>query len=124
MALLFLSLMICGTSPGWASGLDDLRAAREKSWEALGREVLGKGGNYDEAIALFTKAIESGEFSRDDLKEAYYLRGFDWFWKRDYDKAIADYTKAIEIDPKYPIAYNKLAWLMATCPDGRYRDGN
>ena len=40
-----------------------------------------------------------------------------------YDKAIADYNEAIRLDPKYALAYNGLAWLAATCPDAKYRDG-
>lgn len=43
---------------------------------------------------------------------------------KDYNGAIADFTKAIEINPKYYKSYNNLAWLLATCQDKRYRDGN
>jgi tetratricopeptide (TPR) repeat protein len=147
VAILLLSLMVCVTSPGWADGWDDADAGI----------AAAKGGDYDEAIRLFTKAIESGELSRENLSIAYYNRGNAWqskgdsdkaiadytkaieidpkharayynrgkAWKKkgDYDKAIADYTKAIEINPKDADPYNAFAWLMATCPEGRYRDG-
>jgi len=78
-----------------------------------------KQGNYDKAIADYTQAIDINP--RNPIY--YYNRGLAWENKGDYNSAIADYTKTIEIDPKEADAYNKLAWLKATCPDGNYRDG-
>jgi len=85
-ALLLVSLMVCVTSPAWAGGLED----------AIAGFAAAQAGNYDKAIRLFTKAIESGELSREDLSKTYYNRGDAWRKKGDYDKAIADLTKAIE----------------------------
>jgi len=79
----------------------------------------GKKGDYDKVIADYTKAIEINPRNAN----AYGSRGYAWGKKGDYDKVIADYTKAIEIDPKFADAYNGLAWIMATCPEGKYRDG-
>ena len=76
-------------------------------------------GDYDKAISDYTKAIEINP----QYANAYYNRGYVWGDKGKYDKAISDYTKVIEINPKHVSAYNGLAWLMATCPDDRYRDG-
>ena len=50
-------------------------------------------------------------------------RGIGLANKKEYDKAIADCNKAIRLDPKYASAYNNRAWLWATCPDAKYRDG-
>ena len=36
---------------------------------------------------------------------------------------LADYKEALRLDPKLAFAYNNLAWLQATCPDQRDRDG-
>jgi tetratricopeptide (TPR) repeat protein len=96
-ALLLLSLMVCVTSPAWAGGLDDAKAGI----------AAAAGGDYDKAIGLFTKAIESGELSREILSRVYGNRGNAWVKKGDLDKAIADYTKAIEINPRYAMAYQK-----------------
>lgn len=40
-----------------------------------------------------------------------------------YAAAKLGYHKAIELDPELPNAYRNLAWLQATCPDERFRNG-
>jgi Tfp pilus assembly protein PilF len=78
---------------------------------------------YDKAIADYTKLI------RIDPEQAagwYMNRGEVWRAKKEYDKAIEDFTEAIHIDPKGTggaVGYNNLAWLWATCPDAKYRNG-
>jgi tetratricopeptide (TPR) repeat protein len=54
---------------------------------------------------------------------AYVDRGRTRTELKVYDRAIADFDEAIRIDPKEPHAYLGRAWLWATCPDARYRDG-
>jgi len=76
-------------------------------------------GDYDKAIGDYTKAIEINP----KFADAYYGRGLAWKNKGNCGKAIADYSKAIETDPNYADAYKGLAWVMATCPEDRYRDG-
>ncbi|GHU59519.1 hypothetical protein FACS1894133_6470 [Clostridia bacterium] len=70
--------------------------------EYRNRGVLyGQVGEYDEAIANYTKAIELNP----DYAMAYNSRGFAYRNLGEYDKAIADYTKAIELKPDYARAY-------------------
>lgn len=38
-----------------------------------------------------------------------------------YEKAVADYQKAVRYDPGFVRAYLSAAWLMATCPDEKFR---
>jgi tetratricopeptide (TPR) repeat protein len=104
IAFLLFALMVCLTSPAWAGGLDDAKAGA----------AAAQRGNYDEAIKFFTKAIDSGELSQEQLSAVYGLRGLAWSDKKDYDKAIADYDKAIAIDPKSADAYydRGLAWYV------------
>src|SRR5262249_47679628 len=40
-----------------------------------------------------------------------------------YDRAGADYAEAIRLDPGDARFYNGQAWLLATCPDARSRNG-
>jgi tetratricopeptide (TPR) repeat protein len=39
-----------------------------------------------------------------------------------YSDALASYALAIEIKPSFGHAYRNGAWLLATCPDERFRD--
>jgi tetratricopeptide (TPR) repeat protein len=58
-------------------------------------------GQFDEAIAAYTKVIEldpGSVLAYSNRGEAYYSIG-------EYDKAIADYTKAIEMDPEFWLVY-------------------
>ena len=59
-------------------------------------------GDYDGAIAGFTKAIEL--LPSDPL--LYYDRGVAYGQKGNYDLAILDYNKTIELNPDYTDAYN------------------
>ena len=36
---------------------------------------------------------------------------------------VRDYDEAIRLDPGNADAFNGRAWLAATCPDAKYRDG-
>jgi tetratricopeptide (TPR) repeat protein len=75
--------------------------------------------NYDKAIADFNEAI------RLDPKyvSAFDNRGDAWKDKGNYDKAIADYNQALKTDPKDSGGYCSRAWIWATCPDEKFRDG-
>ena len=74
---------------------------------------------YNKALADFNEAI------RLDPQNAtvFVNRGIGWRKKKEYDKALADFNVAIRLDPQYASAFNNRAWLMATCPDARVRDG-
>jgi tetratricopeptide (TPR) repeat protein len=43
--------------------------------------------------------------------------------RKEYAKAVCEYKDALLIDPKCQKALNGLAWLLATCPDSKVRDG-
>ena len=77
-------------------------------------------GHYEKAISAFTKAIEINP----TYERTYSIRGLAYAGKGQYDKAISDINKAIEMNPSDAEAYNNLAWILATCPDARYRNGN
>jgi tetratricopeptide (TPR) repeat protein len=75
--------------------------------------------DYDRTIADCDVAIRLDRH----YALAYYNRGTAWNAKKDYDKAIADYNEAIRRDLKDADSQNARAWLWATCPDAKYRDG-
>jgi tetratricopeptide (TPR) repeat protein len=54
---------------------------------------------------------------------ALALRGRAYCLVKKFAEALADYRKAIRIEPTNNLACNNLAWLHATCPISRFRDG-
>lgn len=90
-----------------------------------------KKGEYDKAIADFTEAIRLDPKSQ----WGYAHRGDAHFGKKDYEKALQDYGQAYRLDPQEPheffwhgLGYHHnryigIAWLLATCPDDKVRDG-
>lgn len=75
---------------------------------------------YDRALADCDQAIKL----EPNHALPYYNRGGAWCGKREYDRAIADCRQAIKLRPNYANAYARLAWLQATCPEARFRDGH
>jgi len=65
--------------------------------------AYGRKGQYDKAIADYTKSIEINPGDA----TVYISRGFAYVKIGQYDKAIADVTKAIEINPGDVGSYKK-----------------
>lgn len=104
--------------------------APDEALAALTEEIanaLYKRGNallrrksFDRAIADYTEAIA---YFSTPFAGAYVGRGSAYEDKKEYQKAIEDFTRAAQIDPNLPHGFNNLAWLLATCPDAKLRDG-
>lgn len=75
-------------------------------------------GEIDKAIADYSQAIKLRPTST-----SAYNRAFLYEQKGEYGKAITDYNYSIKLNPKQADGYNSLAWLLATCPIEKYRDG-
>lgn len=75
--------------------------------------------DYDKAIHDYDEAI------RLNPKYVYALqsRGLVFRFTKQYEKSIRDYEEAIKLDPKYAPSQSQLSWLLATCPEEKYRDG-
>jgi tetratricopeptide (TPR) repeat protein len=74
---------------------------------------------YHEAISDFDQAIRLAP----DDPCAYANRGDAFYRSKRYDQAIADYMEAARREPLRAEADERFAWMLATCPDARYRDG-
>jgi tetratricopeptide (TPR) repeat protein len=91
IALLFgLVFFFAATAPAFADAKDDLAAAKKASFD----------GKREDALQLFTKAIDSGKLSPADLASAYNGRATIYTETKQHELAIVDFTKAIEIAPK------------------------
>jgi tetratricopeptide (TPR) repeat protein len=78
-----------------------------------------KKEKFDQAISDYNTALEIyPQYAR-----AYNNRGFIWFRKGEYGLAISDYSSALEINPDYAEACSNLSWLLSTCADEQYRNG-
>jgi tetratricopeptide (TPR) repeat protein len=85
--------------------------------------VAQKRGDHAQAVAKFTEAIESGRLGPANLALAHVNRGNSLARLGEVAAAIKDLKQALELAPDHPSGYNSLAWLYATCPLDRYRDG-
>jgi tetratricopeptide (TPR) repeat protein len=54
--------------------------------------------------------------------EALVSRAEIYLASRDWGRAATDYRDAIQLDDRLGRAYQGAAWIMATCPDERYRN--
>jgi tetratricopeptide (TPR) repeat protein len=75
--------------------------------------------DYERAIADFSEAIRLDPM----CIRAYDGRGSAYFWRKEYTRAVKDLEEAVRINPEFASAANNLAWLRATCQDGKLRDG-
>lgn len=98
----------------WAGPEDDYWAARDAQRNRL----------PDEAIRLYTKAIDSGQLTKEQLGKAYSGRGTAWMDTGNPDQAIADYSLAIQVNPKDGAAYHNrgLAWKEKKNPEKAIAD--
>jgi len=75
-------------------------------------------GRLRDALRDYNQAVKL------DPNDASILvnRGDAYRDQQAYGPAAADFREAIRINPKLGRAYLSAAWLMATCPDVKYRD--
>ena len=53
----------------------------------------------------------------------YIIRGDLLVKLENYESALSDYAQAVKLKPDGAQGHNHLAWLLATCPDTKIRDG-
>jgi tetratricopeptide (TPR) repeat protein len=79
---------------------------------SLKKEYTKAVKDYDEALRINPKNTVT-----------YLNRGVAHKATKQYGKAIADYEDALRLDPKYAKVQSNLAWVLATCPEEKYRNG-
>ncbi len=73
---------------------------------------------FGDALRDYGEAIQLDPANPDPLIN----RGDAYSDLGQYGEAAEDYRAAVKVDPKNGRAFQAAAWLMATCPDGHYRD--
>ena len=128
-----------------------LKSDYENAWFNRG-EIRYELGRFDAAIADYSQALElePGDFGAitgrghahyqlkqftaalddytasielaPDSASAYANRGDTYRSLQQWQEAAADFRRAIELDPNSARGYQGAAWLMATCPEKRFRN--
>jgi tetratricopeptide (TPR) repeat protein len=93
---LALAACLCLAAPAAAAGPKELITAGNQAAQA---------GRYDQAIRLYTRAIESGGLSDQNLAVAYANRGSAKDDSGRTDQAVKDFNRALELDPDHAEAY-------------------
>ena len=82
------------------------------------RDYKGAVSDYTDILKTAPKAIHT-----------YYLRGNANYKLKNYAGAVEDYSRAVSLSMDNPRKHeglyykNSLAWLLATCPQKEYRNG-
>jgi tetratricopeptide (TPR) repeat protein len=75
--------------------------------------------DYDKALEDYATAIRL----RPNDGFAFFERADSFYRRREYGKAIKDFEIAARLSPENVRAPECLAWLLATCPVEKYRNG-
>ncbi|HLJ94686.1 MAG TPA: hypothetical protein VKU02_15980 [Gemmataceae bacterium] len=78
-----------------------------------------KKKDCDRAIKDYNEAIRLNPGSA----LVFANRGMAWHQKKAYEQEINDYEEALRLDSTNVSFHNRLAWVLATCPNDGLRDG-
>jgi tetratricopeptide (TPR) repeat protein len=74
---------------------------------------------YDRAVRDYGEAVRLDP----DFTDAYFNRASAYRALNEYTRAVRDYREVLRLEPEDADANSNLAWLLATCPEERVRDG-
>ncbi len=96
-----------------------LKPDHARALAGLGR-VLAMQGKLDEARTQFIESLRLNSNSAEThLDYAMCLSAL-----KETQSAIVEYRRALELNEQLPLAYNNLAWMLATHADPKIRNGN
>jgi tetratricopeptide (TPR) repeat protein len=114
---------------GFATHTDVARAAAR----AASRDRLRRNSAYAAAMsAAYARLRRKYEHAADHPREPVSPdpplpnlepEAGEWLSRRDYARALAAFGEELRRYPDLAEAHERLAWIWATCPVGRFRDG-
>lgn len=110
---------------------DDFDTAIELLSEAIGQDATLASAYLERGLAWFRKndlqqaLVDLNQAIHLDLQPsiAYLNRGMVLSLLGRFPESLLDYEQALRLDPDQSEILDRAAWLLATCPDSRYRDG-
>ena len=81
--------------------------------------ALDSQGRFDEAVDMCREALK---LQPRNFK-IHYILANTLSQEGDFAGASAEYQATLQLDPTHSLAMNDLAWLLATAPDARFRNG-
>jgi tetratricopeptide (TPR) repeat protein len=81
--------------------------------------ALDAQGRLEEAVDICRAALK---LQPRELK-IHYILANTLSQQGNFAEAIAEYQTTLQLDPNHRLALNDLAWLLATAPDARFRNG-
>ena len=103
------------------------RAVLKDQWEREAARLSAIIAAYDERKRKYEQAVaDPWKAVEPDGPMPEPIRGLSvehWLAVRDYSRALAGYDELARTYPDYVEAHATSAWIRATCPDARYRDG-
>jgi tetratricopeptide (TPR) repeat protein len=82
-------------------------------------ETWQQKGDYAKAVADYTEALRL----KPRQGHLHCARGVAWQLQHNYAEALSDFDIALWLNRDDVEALNDKAWLLATCPDDKVRDG-
>lgn len=97
--LLAIGLVLAPPRTGWPDVAEEDLDLLEEAFEAHTND------RFDEAIAIYTRIVQSEHLERSDQAVVYLLRGQAFSDKGDCANAILDFSKAVELREDYAHAF-------------------
>ena len=108
----------------WDKALRDIQTAigfdanDPTNYVARAISYTGKG-DWEKASDDYAKAIQLDP----TMPSAYLNRAHLYLAQNQTEQALADLRRATQLDSKDAVACNGLAWMLATCPEAKVRNG-
>jgi len=81
--------------------------------------VLFTQGKFAEAIKEYRRTLEL----KPNYADAHFMLGCALRSQREFEAAKEQFQEVLKLEPGHEMAQNRLAWLLATCPEASLRDG-